>query len=474
MEKTMDSQPEVKKSKTKNEEIADLVEQQVQGVVDPFAATFNALWGTPPTASQNIHVQKNTGINMDMSENIHAKKTIELQDETKSVAFQDVLSKNVQEETDTNSDIYKNIHLKEIDKSQIQTDPSVLQNTLSKFIHVQKKTSTNLYNETNIPEILTVVKETANFALVGFITFLNLLYPNGKGIYSINGLARISGMSRTSIRGNLQNLEKLRFITLAGNEISLSPSCQGWLNLYRESENRHGQIHTYANTDMSKNIHAQIQTDEEDVGAEPFSVNNGTNLDMSKFVHIVSSSCNNIKNTTTTNSTNSTMSKFIHIFPWEKAQMISQAEELFYVGLAARVDVEVFSMQTVTLYKRISKERGKEYAAALFWSLLPKARDNLTGYISSAFKQGAEPSAGTIAKVREMWELIDALLKAPVSEEIRQRIKEATDTDDTETITALAQQQTQVKAALRMLSWDGTTETLIEKRDAFVESLFGG
>jgi hypothetical protein len=158
---------------------------------------------------------------------------------------------------------------------------------------------------------------------------------------------------------------------------------------------------------------------------------------------------------------------------WEKARIVAQAEELFYVGIAAKVGIDTFSMQTVNLYERISKEHGREYAAALFLILLPKAKDNPTSYISSAIKQGAEPTAGSITKVREIWELLDALSKAPTSKEIRHRIKEAAENDDPETLTTLVQQQAQVKAALRILSWDGTAETLIERRDAFVSSLLG-
>jgi hypothetical protein len=204
--------------------------------------------------------------------------------------------------------------------------------------------------------------------------------------------------------------------------------CALWLNLYRKSEN----------------IHVQIQSERENIDIARDFKDDSTNLDMSKSIHVL---------------------------PWEKARIREQAEELFYISVAAKIDPETLSMQTTNLYAQISKDHGREYAAALFLLLLPKARDNPTGYISSAFKQGAEPTAASIAKVREIWELLDALLKAPAIEEIRSRIKEATDTDDTETLITLTRQQAQVKTALRMLSWEGTVEGLVEKREGFVASL---
>jgi hypothetical protein len=159
---------------------------------------------------------------------------------------------------------------------------------------------------------------------------------------------------------------------------------------------------------------------------------------------------------------------------WEKAQLQAQAEDLFYVTVAAKVDPDALSMQTVSLYGRITKERGRDYTAALFLILLPKARDNPTGYISSAFKRGAEPTSASIGRVKGMWELLDVLSKTSTFLEIRQQIREAVEKDDTDAITELTQQQTQIKAALRVLSWDRTPEELTEKRNAFVASLFGG
>jgi hypothetical protein len=158
---------------------------------------------------------------------------------------------------------------------------------------------------------------------------------------------------------------------------------------------------------------------------------------------------------------------------WEKARMVAQAEELFYIGTAARVDTGIFSVQTVTLYARIAKERGKDHAAALFLFLLPKAKDNPTGYISSACKQGAEPTSDSLAKVRKIWGLLDSLAKAPKSQEIKTRIADAMERDDMEGIALLTQTQIQIKEALHELSWSGTIDTLIEERDSFVTSLFG-
>jgi hypothetical protein len=158
---------------------------------------------------------------------------------------------------------------------------------------------------------------------------------------------------------------------------------------------------------------------------------------------------------------------------WERAQVTAQAEELFYISLAAQADTGIFSMQTVTLYVRISKEHDRDYAAALFLSLLPKVKDNPTGYLLSAYKQGAEPTSDSISKVREIWKLLDSLTKSSRPRETQKQIMAAMERNDMETVTLLAQEQMQIKVALHELSWPGTVDELIEKRDIFMISLFG-
>jgi hypothetical protein len=165
--------------------------------------------------------------------------------------------------------------------------------------------------------------------------------------------------------------------------------------------------------------------------------------------------------------------KLPYLPSWEKAQMRDQAEELFYIGLTAKVDPEEFSMQTLVLYSKIVKERGKDWAAALFLILLPKAKDNPTGYITSAYRNGAEPTSASIMRVRDMWEPLEKVGKVLKSQLLKDRLHEAIENEDAKAIISLTQAQTSTKLAMRMLSWTATLDELLKRRDVFIDSLFG-
>jgi len=341
------------------------------------------------------------------------------------------------------------------------------------------------YTEKNTPEIRTYVKNSTpeirthpenstpngdTFSLLkmigctafGVLSALKNVFPSGNGMMNIVQFAQSSGISRSAFIAQLRILEQRDLIRFGpperrGRRIEIL--CLLDKDIYPENRIYPENNIPLCSSSYLNNIKQQLQN--------KYTENSTSDFPMDDLALI------GPLNMATLSPAKEELAKLPPLPAWEKARMVAQAEELFYVGMAAKVDIDTFSRQTVNLYERISKERGREYTAALFLILLPKAKDNPTGYISSAVKQGAEPTAGSIIKVREIWELLDALSKAPTSEEIRHRIKEAAESDDPETLTTLAQQQTQVKMALRMLSWDGTAETLIERRDAFVSSLLG-
>jgi DNA-binding MarR family transcriptional regulator len=160
-----------------------------------------------------------------------------------------------------------------------------------------------------------------------------------------------------------------------------------------------------------------------------------------------------------------------NIASWEKARLESQAEELFYIGLAAKTNPESFSMQTLTLYSEIVKEHGRDWAGALFLILLPKARDNVTGYIFSAYKNGAEPTSGSVIRVKDMWLTLEALGSVQSSKNLKTQIIEAVEKEDTEALLFLTRIQTELKTALRLLSWPESVDSLVEKRESFISTL---
>jgi DNA-binding MarR family transcriptional regulator len=165
--------------------------------------------------------------------------------------------------------------------------------------------------------------------------------------------------------------------------------------------------------------------------------------------------------------------KFAALPPWERESFRSRAEELFYVSLAANFEPAKLSMQALTLYKKLSEERSKEYAAALFLILLPKATDNPVGYVVAAVKRGAEATPESVTKMKELRESLTALDKRVDIKDLKQQMQEALDAGNIGKLTSLTEFNSRVKKALCFLSWKGTLEELIQKRDDFVKSLLG-
>jgi hypothetical protein len=170
-------------------------------------------------------------------------------------------------------------------------------------------------------------------------------------------------------------------------------------------------------------------------------------------------------------SENATLPTFTNLQPWEKMKLRNDAEDLFHAALIVKSDAGRLSMQTLRLYKHIYDDKGKDHALALFLLLLPKAKDNPTGYIWSSFKQGAEPNAESLRKVKEMQEVLECLAKTHSPEEAKQQMQSALDKSDTQALLSLAQQQEKYKKALHLLSWGGTVEALVQKREEFVTAL---
>jgi hypothetical protein len=139
--------------------------------------------------------------------------------------------------------------------------------------------------------------------------------------------------------------------------------------------------------------------------------------------------------------------------------------------MITKSDVGQLSAQTLRLYRKICDEKSKEHALALFLIYFPKAKDNPTGYIWSSYKQGAEPNAASLNKVKETWQALECLARGQSPEEAKKEMQTALDKNDTQALLLLAQQQEKYKKALSLLSWHGTFEELIQKREEIVESL---
>jgi hypothetical protein len=461
--------------KQKNEEIADLVHKQVsEAPIDPFSASFQALWGTSSLSpisiksSLNLNMDGNmpeeieTGINLDMDKSILEEIKTDINLDT------DTLGK-----VDTEIDNFQQPDLSE--RFRIQKNTNV-HKTMVKFGHVQNKTGMDFNIEGN--NILTVIQNVSNFAVLGFITFLNVLYPEGHGTFSINGLSKISGMSRPSIRGNLQQLEKLRLATFTESTITLSEDCKGWININMYKYDQHPKI-INSNLDMDENIPVKIHTSSEKLESTDFSREN-MNLDMYENIQAKNSSSSFIQKETTTtttttttntdNSINLNVDKKIQLLPWERAQLESIIEELFYIALTIPLEPTKLSRQTFEIYQKIRKERGCEYAIGLFLLLFPKAKDNPTGYIASALSKGATPSYADINRAKEILASINCLGNVRLLDEqsLKKKLQAAVDIDDTEQISELIKLKSSIKFALETLRWKKSIDELVEEKQAFI------
>ena len=262
-------------------------------------------------------------------------------------------------------------------------------------------------------------------ASFGFLSLLRNILPGEGGLIRINALARSLGMSTNNIRVLLENLQKAKFITTStgGQE-------GRWVDFNRD-------YHFLCTGE--KNI-----ADENNIAGEKF---------LAGEKNIASEP------------------KFSAMLPWERSKLRSDAEDLFYTALAAKVETGMLSMQTLRLFEQIAEEKSKDHAMALFLVLLPKVKDNPTGYISSAIKQGAEPTTASLSKVKDIQDALACLASGQSPERIKQKIQTALDRDDTEALASLSAQKTKLKKALQLLSWNDTFEALIKKRDEFVASL---
>jgi DNA-binding MarR family transcriptional regulator len=269
----------------------------------------------------------------------------------------------------------------------------------------------------------------------GVLSALKSVFSSGNGMLNIRQFSDSSGISRSAFKVQLRSLERHGLIRL-GRQEKLGRQIE---ILWRENKIRYSEdgTHQFPADDLSliQPLDLAALSPDED-------------MEQGKLFHSPSQ-------------------------PWEKAQLVEQAVELFYVGMAAKAEINSFSMQTVNLYIYVSKEQGKDYAAALFLILLPKVKDNPTGYISSAYKHGAAPTSDSILKVHNMWEQLYSLEKAPKYTDAKKEIINALELNDLESATSLTQAQKQIKATLQMFSWSGTADELREKRDSFLASLFG-
>jgi hypothetical protein len=267
----------------------------------------------------------------------------------------------------------------------------------------------------------------------GVLSALKTVFSSGNGILNIRQFSASSGTSRSALKVQLRSLERHGLIRLGRQE-----------KLGRQIE-----ILWHGNkTRLREDGTHQFPTDDLSL-VEPLDLATLTpNEDLVRGKLLPQSSQ-----------------------PWENAQVLDQAVELFYVGMAAKADINSFSMQTVNLYIHISKEQGKDYAAALFLILLPKVKNNPTGYISSAYKHGAAPTSDSILKIHNLWEQLYSLEKASKYTDAKKEIINALELEDLESVVLLTQEQAQIRAALKILSWSGTAEELTEKRESFVTSL---
>jgi hypothetical protein len=281
------------------------------------------------------------------------------------------------------------------------------------------------------------LSRSLNFTALGVLAVLLDEFPSGTGMLNISQMAKACDVARSTVIAQLRTLEDKGMIVLGPPE----------------KEGRPLKIMCSENATYSEN----------DTCFESATVARGSS----------SSLLSNLETTTTEqgDSENATLPTFTNLQPWEKMTLRSDAEELFYISLIAKTDVGQFSMQTLRLYKKIYEEKSREHALALFLFLLPRAKDNPTGYILSSYKQGAEPNADSLKRVKEMQEVFECLAKTQSTEDTKQKMQSALDNNDTQKLLMLSQQQEKYKKALSLLSWRSSFEALVEKRGEFVEAL---
>jgi hypothetical protein len=289
------------------------------------------------------------------------------------------------------------------------------------------------------------LSRSLNFAALGVLAVLLDEFTNGTGILNISQLAKACDVARSTIIAQLRILEDKGMIALGAPE----------------KGGRVIKITCSENTTCSEN--ATVTR-----GSSSFLVTKDLTT-----------------TTTTEDSENATCSEnathddfentgepiYTALQPWEKMKLRDNAEDLFYIAIITKSDVGQLSMQTLRLFERIYDDKGRDHALALFLLLLPKAKDNPTGYIWSSFKQGAEPNAGSLKRVKEMQEVLGCLAKTQSPEEAKEQMQTALNKNDTQALLSLAKKQEEYKKALNLLSWGDTFEALVQKREEFISSV---
>lgn len=307
---------------------------------------------------------------------------------------------------------------------------------------------TNFTNQSEFTIKITKIIQAVGLTGAGTLMLLHSLVGHSGGYIRTRNLARDLGMTYQALLNQLERLVNAGFVdSPPGNSMS-----GRWLEITLA-----GQLYLTSQLNYT---------------TSSSSFNNNTTTDNESDILCLTSQLNLTDQINLTSLPESTSQlNFTPMLSWERTKLRNDAEDLFYIALVARIEAGILSMQALRLYGQISKEKSKDYAAALFLILLPKVKDNPAGYIHSAFKQGAEPNADSLKKVKEMQEILECMVKAYSPEEAKQQMQSALDNGDTQTILSLAKQQEKYKKALDLLSWRGTFEALIQKRDEFVSSL---
>jgi DNA-binding MarR family transcriptional regulator len=355
--------------------------------------------------------------------------------------------------------------------SQNQLTQRVVNSISPVNINSPRTSQISLTSQNQLPKETSKFAQTLGLSSVGALMILQKITGNKGSYIRTRNLARELGMTYQGLLNQIERLTSTGYIVSKPGESTLGRWIEitetGQLALTGQLE--FGSQKNFTSSDLcscSKDIKQQLPQSQH----EEDQFNLIGQLELTNQVELASQpdliSNNNNGQLNLTNQI-----KLTNMPPWEKAQLKNQAEELFYIGLVAKIDPESFSLQTLVLYTQIVKEHGRDWSAALFLILLPKAKDNVTGYIFSAYKKGAEPTSGSVIKVKDMWAPLETLTTVKSYKKLKTQILEAAEKEDTELLISLTQTQTRLKTALRLLFWSGSVDSLIEKKYTFFSAL---